>query len=140
MTDTEMTDLTSANRLRPVSHRADEVANAAAVTGIWLLLPLVVGAVSFMLLGLIVLGVSDDLEPGVPFAAWLVVTLALQTLYWVWMATVAGRNPLEGLWALIPVVALVPTFSIARAVALRSAAGPAPAPSPQEGDAWAPTP
>jgi hypothetical protein len=140
MTNAEMTDLASTNRLRPVSHRADEVANAAAVTGIWLLLPLVVGAVSFMLLGLIVLGVSDDLEPGVPFAAWLVVTLALQTLYWVWMATVAGRNPLEGLWALIPVVALVPTFSIARAVALRSAAGPAPAPSPQEGDAWAPTP
>lgn len=140
MTDTAITDLTSANRLRPVSHRADEVANAAAVTGIWLLLPLAVGAVSFMLLGLIVLGVSDDLEPGVPFAAWLVVTLALQTLYWVWMASVAGRHPLEGLWALIPIVALVPTFSIARAVALRSAVGPNPDPSPQAGDEWTPTP
>lgn len=140
MTDTAITDLASANRLRPVSHRADEVANAAAVTGIWLLLPLAVGAVSFMLLGLIVLGVSDDLDPGVPFAAWLVVTLALQALYWVWMASVAGRNPLEGLWALIPIVALVPTFSIARAVALRSAAGPTAPPSHGEDDAWMPTP
>lgn len=41
---------------------------------------------------------------------------------------------------LIPVVALVPTFAIARVVPLCSAAGPTPAPSSQEGDAWMSTP
>lgn len=115
---TSRTSLTAANRLRPMSQRVDEVASAAAVTGIWLLFPLAIGGFTFLLLGLIILAISSDPDPGIPFFAWLILTLALQALYWVWIAHVSGRNPINGLWALIPVVALIPTFPLARAVVL----------------------
>jgi len=119
---------TSINKLRTVTHRADGVASAATVTGVWLLIPFALGAVTEIVLGLLVLSFSDDQDPTVPGVAWLVVTLLLQTAYWVSMARVAGRNPLVGLWALIPIVALAPTFSIARSVALRGGVAPAPIP------------
>lgn len=116
------TELATVNRLRPAARRADEVAGTAAVVGIWLLLPFAIGALVFIFLGLVILAASDAPEPSMPVAAWLVITVLLQTLYWVWMADVAGRHPLQGLWALIPLVALIPTFSLARSVALRSGA------------------
>lgn len=112
------TSLTATNRLRPASQRADEVAGAAAVTGIWLLFPLAIGGFTFLFLGILILAISEDPDPGVPFFAWLILTLALQALYWVWIAHVSGRNPISGLWALIPVVALIPTFPLARAAVL----------------------
>jgi hypothetical protein len=119
---------TSINKLRTVTHRADGVASAATVTGVWLLIPFALGAVTQIVLGLLVLSISDDQDPSVPSGAWLAATLLLQTAYWAWMAYVSGRNPLVGLWALIPIVALIPTFSIARSVALRGGVGPAPIP------------
>lgn len=125
--------LTSINRLRPTSQRADEVASAAAVTGIWLLFPLAIGAFTFLFLGLLILGISDEPEPSVPFLAWLILTLALQALYWVWIAHVSGRNPIIGLWALLPVIALVPTFPLARAAVLSNGAVAA---SPDEVDGY----
>jgi hypothetical protein len=101
------------NRLRPIGRRTEDVASAASMIGLWLLIPMAIGGLAFVILGLGVLASTDDLEPQVPWQVWLPVTLVMQASFWVLVAYRAGRHPLEGLWGLLPVIGLIPTFAIA---------------------------
>jgi hypothetical protein len=43
------------------------------------------------------------------------VVVGLQVVYWCLVAVRAGRSWAMGLWALLPVICLIPTFTLARA-------------------------
>jgi hypothetical protein len=104
--------LRAANSVVPPSRRADERVNAASFVGLWLLLPIAIGGVARLLLGLLVLILPGDFS--VPTVLWLVLTLVLQAGFWALVCQRSGQPPAKGLWALIPVVAFLPTFFIAR--------------------------
>lgn len=107
----------AANSIVHRSPNAPSGATAASVFALWILIPLALGALAYILIGLVLL--LGSYEPGrsVDPRLWVFSTLVLQTAYWSFLADRKGLGALRGLWALIPVVALIPTFGIARAAA-----------------------
>ena len=112
-----------------------ERVSGAALVGLWLLLPMALGAVSYAVLGIAklltspTLNITGNAEPAViDWMWWLGLTIALQFAYWL---LIAPRR-ITCLWALLPVIALIPTFFMAREVLLigrpdrgvRSSTGP----------------
>ncbi|NQW73573.1 MAG: hypothetical protein HQ453_12660 [Actinobacteria bacterium] len=102
----------------PVGERV----SGAALIGLWLLLPMALGAVSYAVLGIAELLTSPTMiitgnaEPAViDWMWWLGLTIALQVVYWL---LIAPRR-ITCLWAVIPVIALIPTFFMAREILLR---------------------
>ena len=95
-----------------------ERVSGASLVGLWLLIPIALGAVAYALLGIVsMLAAPADLTapPAViSWRWWLGVTLALQVTYW----TLIAPKRLAGLWAIIPVISLIPTFFIARGALL----------------------
>lgn len=97
-----------------------ERVSGASLVGLWLLIPTALGAVAYALLGIVsMLAASTELNAPADLTAapaviswqwWLGVTLALQVIYWMLIAP----KRLAGLWAIIPVISLIPTFFIAR--------------------------
>ena len=80
------------------------------------------GAVSYAVLGIAelltspTLNITGNAEPAViDWMWWLGLTIALQVAYWL---LIAPRR-ITCLWALIPVVALIPTFFMTREILLR---------------------
>ena len=99
-----------------------ERVSGAALIGLWLLLPMALGAVSYAVLGIAelltspTLNITGNAEPaGIDRMWWLGLTIALQFVYWL---LIAPRR-ITCLWALIPVIALIPTFFMAREILLR---------------------
>jgi len=99
-----------------------ERVSGAALVGLWLLLPMALGAVSYAVLGIAELLMSPTMNiagnaeaAGIDWMWWLGLTIALQVVYWL---LIAPRR-ITCLWALIPVVALIPTFFMAREILLR---------------------
>jgi apolipoprotein N-acyltransferase len=73
--------------------------------------------VSYAILGIIALLTSQAGEvaanaepPALDWRWWLGLTIAFQVVYWLLIAP----RPVTGLWAVLPVIALIPTFFIAR--------------------------
>jgi len=102
----------------PVGERV----SGAALIGLWLLLPMALGAVSYAVLGIAELLTSPTMiitgnaKPAViDWMWWLGLTIALQVVYWL---LIAPRR-ITCLWAVIPVIALIPTFFMAREILLR---------------------
>ena len=96
--------------------------SGAALVGLWLLIPAALGGAGYALVGLISMLTVTQAAPGVEaeqaavaWQWWLLATVLLQSVYWVLIAP----RPMRGLWALLPVLALIPTFGIARDVLLR---------------------
>jgi apolipoprotein N-acyltransferase len=113
-----------------------ERVSGAALVGLWLLIPVALGAVSFAVLGITELLTSPALnsmastEPAVvDWRWWLGLTIALQVVYWLLIAP----RPITCLWAVLPVIALIPTFFMAREVLLvgRSERGVRPSTKPR---------
>ena len=106
-----------ANSIVRRSPNAPSGVTAASVFALWILIPLALGAFAYIVIGLVLL--LSAYEPGqsVDPRLWIFSTLVFQTAYWSFLADRKGLGALTGLWALIPVVALIPTFSIARAAA-----------------------
>ena len=103
-----------------------ERVSGAALIGLWLLLPMALGAVSYAVLGIAelltspTLNITGNAEPAViDWMWWLGLTIALQFVYWL---LIAPRR-ITCLWALIPVIALIPTFFMAREILLRDRPG-----------------
>ena len=99
-----------------------ERVSGAALVGLWLLLPMALGAVSYAVLGIAELLTSPTMNiagnaeaAGMDWMWWLGLTIALQVAYWL---LIAPRR-ITCLWALIPVVALIPTFFMTREILLR---------------------
>lgn len=100
--------------------RETERVRLASLLGVWLLIPLALGGVAFVLNVLAITVVSAVSGNGIPLevpltdlnVSWLVTTLVFQTAYWCLVA----RPWFWGFWAVIPIVALIPTFFIARRV------------------------
>ncbi|CAB4960241.1 unannotated protein [freshwater metagenome] len=113
-----------------------ERVSGAALVGLWILIPVALGAASFAILGITelltspALNIMTNAEPAViDWRWWLGLTIALQVIYWLLIAP----RPITCLWALIPVIALIPTFFIAREVLLigRSDKGVRPSTEPR---------
>jgi hypothetical protein len=113
-----------------------ERVSGAALVGLWILIPVALGAASFAILGITelltspALNIMTNAEPAViDWRWWLGLTIALQVIYWLLIAP----RPITCLWALIPVIALIPTFFIAREVLLigRSDKGVRPSTGPR---------
>jgi len=117
-TGTSVSSLREANDLQSQVEHDHERVQAAALVAVWLLVPVALGAVSYFLLGIILLlserlsEDAGDLEYRVSSLQWLILTLLLQAAYWCWLS----QPWQKGLWALIPIVGLIPTFAIARTV------------------------
>jgi hypothetical protein len=104
------------NKLRLTPKKADEVSSAPTFIGIWLLLPLAIGGLAFAVVGMFVLALSaeETNQFVLPWKIWLPVTLILQSLYWMRMSHTSGRIMWRGLWALIPLLGMIPLFSVAK--------------------------
>ena len=103
-----------------------ERVSGAALVGLWLLLPMALGAVSYAVLGIAklltspTLNITGNAEPAViDWMWWLGLTIALQFVYWLLIAP----PRITCLWALLPVIALIPTFFMAREILLRDRPG-----------------
>lgn len=117
-------ELRDANRIRPSKTLESERVRVSALVGVWLLLPLALVALAFMLNGVFILALarfSDD--PTViemNFAdfniSWFAIAMTLQVLYW----CLLSRPWYLGFWAVIPVLGLIPTFFLARQCLQRS--------------------
>lgn len=109
-------DITSAS-----TPEAERVSGASLI-GLWLLIPFALGAAAYAILGIAsMLAAPAELpaEPAViDWQWWLGLTIALQVIYWMLIAP----RPLAGLWAIIPVVSLIPTFFVARDALLERSA------------------
>jgi len=93
-----------------VVRRAHSV-SGASVIGLWLLLPFAILGAAYLICALIViLFHGDQLEALYPVGLSVIAT----TAHWCWIARRVGREWTFGLWALIPVVGLFPTFVLAR--------------------------
>lgn len=133
-------DVHAANRLRrPDDGR--EVVNAATVVGVWVVIPIALAALALLIVGVafLTLPVGDDGEQ--PWT-WLRVSVTVLGLavYWGALAVRSGRSALWGLWVLIPIVSLVPTFVIARDVAAGKEPTPTEALEDDEGRMQSPAP
>lgn len=113
-----------------------ERVSGAALVGLWLLIPVALGAVSFAVLGITELLSAPALNSManadlavIDWMWWLSLTIALQVVYWLLIAP----RPITCLWALLPVIALIPTFFMAREVLLvgRSERGVRPTTRPR---------
>lgn len=91
----------------PRSH----MVSGASVVGVWLLIPLALFGVSYVLTSIVSVAL---LSPGPNGYVLLGITLMLQVFYWCLVAITADRSWAMGLWALIPVISLIPTFGLAR--------------------------
>jgi hypothetical protein len=117
---TPVASLREANKLQFRAEHDAERVRSAALVAVWLLIPFAIGAIAYLILGFIVLfreRLSEEtlfFELTVPFLPWLILTLVLQAAYWAWLSDRWEK----GLWALIPLVGLIPTFMIARTVLL----------------------
>lgn len=111
---TKVSAILADNEITSASTPAAERVSGASLVGLWLLIPFALGAVSYGLLGIAsMLAAPAEVaaEPAViAWQWWLGLTLALQVVYWVLIAP----KRLAGLWAMIPVISLIPTFFIAR--------------------------
>ena len=97
----------------PRSH----MVSGASVVGVWLLIPLALVGVSYVIASIVAVAL---LSPGPSGYVLLGITIVLQVFYWCLIAITAGRSWAMGLWALIPAISLIPTFGLARgAVASR---------------------
>ena len=97
--------------------RAERVSGASLV-GLWLLIPLALGAMAYAILGIATMlaapvGVPAE-SADISWQWWLGLALGLQVVYWM----LISPRPFAGLWAIIPVISLIPTFFIARNVLL----------------------
>ena len=106
--------LRAANRLRSTAEGREAV-SAATVVGLWLVIPCAIAAFALLVLGIVWLTLPLGDDGDYPWV-WVRVlaTAVLLMAYWAFLAVRAGRSALWGLWVLAPVVALVPTFVIAR--------------------------
>lgn len=114
-------ELERANRVAHRSGHGAPVVPGASLIGLWLLLPLALAGLAVVIVGLAMLLESHRTAPDLPldWRPWLALTLALQLVYWTGIARLGGRSWFYGLWALLPGVALVPTFFIARDALMR---------------------
>ena len=112
----EMVNAKDLNKIRLAPKQADEVAPTSTFIGIWLLLPLAIGGMAFVLVGMLalILWANDSEQLLFPWKIWLPVTLILQSLYWMRMSHTSGRSMFRGLWALIPLLGMIPLFSVAK--------------------------
>ena len=104
------------NKVRLNPKQAGEVASVPTFIGIWLLLPLAIGGIAFVLVGMLalILRANDSEQLLFPWKIWLPVTLILQSLYWMRMSHTSGRSMWRGLWALISILGMIPLFSVAK--------------------------
>ena len=114
------------NAITSDSTPGGERVSGAALICLWLLLPMALGAVSYAVLGIAelltspTLNITGNAEPAViDWMWWLGLTIALQFVYWL---LIAPRR-ITCLWALLPVIALIPTFFMAREILLRARPG-----------------
>jgi hypothetical protein len=118
-TSPELTaELSNANRIEPSRTLESERVRVSTLMGVWLLIPLALGALAFILNGMFLVvqaRFSDD--PAmfeINFAdfnvTWLVLTMILQVAYW----CLLSRPWYYGFWAVVPVIGLLPTFFLAR--------------------------
>lgn len=125
-TSASVPNLREANKLQFRVHNEAERVKSASLVGLWLLIPFALGAVAYLLIGIVLIlqeRFSGDFglyELTVPILPWLMLTLVLQAAYWSWLSTPWQK----GLWALIPIVGLVPTFMIARQALIRGQIAP----------------
>lgn len=102
------------NEITSASTPEAERVSGASLIGLWLLIPFALGAAAYAILGAAsMLAASTDLaaeQATIGWQWWLGLTIGLQVLYFVLIAP----RPLAGLWAIIPVISLIPTFFIAR--------------------------
>jgi len=112
--------LTLINQVTPPGNPDTPRGTAASIFALWMLIPLSLGALAYVLLGLWLMLSSFEPDRSVDPRLWILVTLAFQSAYWVFLADRSESSPLKGLWALIPFIALIPTFPIARKASVRS--------------------
>ena len=135
LTDNEITSATT-----PEAERV----SGASLVGLWILIPTALGAVAYALLGIVSMLASPTelavpagltAEPAViSWQWWLGVTLALQVIYWM----IVAPKRLAGLWAIIPVISLIPTFFIARDALLERSTRSSATADPGSGSAAGP--
>ena len=106
------------NEITSASTPEAERVSGASLVGLWLLIPVAIGAAAYAILGIVSMlttstGLGTD-PAAITWQWWLGLTLGLQVIYWMLLAP----RPLAGLWAIIPVIALIPTFFVARDVLL----------------------
>ena len=119
MSDIAAARTSSLRDMNRIIRRSDSGAvTAASFIGLWLLIPLALGALAYVLVGTWLLMSPFDRGLAIDWKPWLLLTLLLQAGYWTLVSRAAGRSPLNGLWGLAPFVALVPTFAIARSALL----------------------
>lgn len=111
------TSLREMNRI--VRRPADGSVTAASLFALWILIPLALGALAYVLIGVWLLMSPFEPDLTIDWKPWMALTLLLQAGYWAVVSRAAGRSPLKGLWGLVPVVALVPTFTISREALIR---------------------
>jgi hypothetical protein len=115
--DSSKSDL-GINSVRSQPKRPEDVGTLPSLLGIWLLIPFALGGFAYIVTGLIHLAIDPEfLEPQSFYISWLIVTILLQVGFWMYMANKSGRKFYFGLWALIPLVSLFPTFKIAKSLA-----------------------
>ncbi len=127
------------NEITSASTPEAERVSGASLVGLWLLIPIALGAVAYALLGIVsMLTAPTDLNAPADLTAepaaidpqwWLGLTIALQVIYWVLIAP----KRLAGLWAIIPIVSLIATFFIARDALLERSARSSSTADPDSG-------
>lgn len=110
------------NEITSASTPDAERVSGASLVGLWLLIPVAIGAATYAILGIVSMlttstGFGTD-PAAITWQWWLGLTIALQVIYWVLIAP----KRLAGLWAIIPIVSLIPTFFIARDALLERSA------------------
>lgn len=116
----QLEELRDMNKVvRRVEAGADTV-TAASQFAVWILLPVSLGGLAYIAVGVWLLMAPYDPNLSPDWRLLLLLTLVLQGIYWAFVSRAAGRNPVNGLWGLLPVIALIPTFFIARTALLRT--------------------
>lgn len=112
--------LRDSNRIVRRTPEGAGTVTAASLFAVWILLPLALGALAYVIVGVWLLMSPFDRDLMIDWKPWIALTLVLQAGYWTVVSRAASRNALNGLWGLIPIIALVPTFAIARAALLKN--------------------
>jgi len=108
------------NQVTPPGNSDTQRGTAASIFALWILIPLALGALAYTVLGLWLMLSPFEPDRSVDPGLWIFVTLVFQSAYWAFLADRIESSPLKGLWALLPLIALIPTFPIARKVSAKS--------------------
>lgn len=110
-------ELKNANKIEPSKTLESERIRVSALMGVWLLIPLALGALAFILNGIFLVFTATTPNPEmfemnyVDFnISWLAIAIILQVAYW----CLLSRPWYHGFWAIVPVIGLIPTFFLAR--------------------------